>query len=421
MSENEIIEKIKSDELSSLDIYQLGKNGLIDITDNIKWTLIKKNPGRYGLIEMTDEMNKYVLFQGRFDMIDLFQPDFFKTLTEDEVITLLNFPINKIDYMYIKKIIPYLALTKKIVKRLVEISNAFLYIKEMEPFVDEEVTWIAVRSFCSRTDIFHSIPDSKYCSLTDDMWKEICGTKEYRLIAEYLKRGFDAPDFVKEEVLLSSSGDSYAEDVPLNGHLLKVFFDRWRDEVSEYFIREVLKNNTDRMETIKAYPELYKYIGKPKKAETELAVELMPKNLEFVKKQSEKICLMALEKDPSVSKYVKIQTDAISELIGIKEEVTEYPAPYYLLSACEDLADEGYLNYVTIIEGKDMEDFMESQFSLTFGNLYDYNKRMVKDCFSYQPITEDEYRLLKKLGLSLLSSGIWSFDNENSDYDEEED
>lgn len=113
MSENEIIEKIKSDELSSLDIYQMGKNGLIDITDNIKWTLIKKNPGRYGLIEMTDEMNKYVLFQGRFDMIDLFQPDFFKTLTEDEVITLLTFPINRIDYMYIKKIIPYLALTKK--------------------------------------------------------------------------------------------------------------------------------------------------------------------------------------------------------------------------------------------------------------------------------------------------------------------
>ena len=68
-----------------------------------------------------------------------------------------------------------------------------------------------------------------------------------------------------------------------------------------------------------------------------------------------------------------------------------------------------------------MEDFMESQFSLTFGNLDDYNKRMVKDCFSYQPITEDEYRLLKKLGLSSLSSGIWSFDNENSDYDDEED
>ena len=162
------------------------------------------------------------------------------------------------------------------------------------------------------------------------------------------------------------------------------------------------------------------YIKTPKKNETELAVRLKPENLRYVKKQSEELCLMTLKKDKSVFEYVKDYTDAILDFMGLDrtEKKTKYTAPYYLVQSTQDLADEGYLVYIKVVSKENMEDFMNSQFNLSFGNLYDPNLRDASSCFSYSPIPEEEYKLLLKLGLDSIEAGCWNFQTEENEVDD---
>ena len=104
--------------------------------------------------------------------------------------------------------------------------------------------------------------------------------------------------------------------------------------------------------------------------------------------------------------------------IDFKVETKEnnpYPAKYYLVSFNEDLCDEGYLHYHEIVEGKDMIDFMRQTFRVSFGNLDDDEVRRVSECANVKAITEEEYEILKKLGLDYSSSGYFGFGKNDED------
>ena len=64
---------------------------------------------------------------------------------------------------------------------------------------------------------------------------------------------------------------------------------------------------------------------------------------------------------------------------------------------------------VRVIAREDIESFMNTQFVISFGNLYDNEERETEECFSCIPITEEEYTLLEKLELDSIEAGHWNF------------
>ena len=130
---------------------------------------------------------------------------------------------------------------------------------------------------------------------------------------------------------------------------------------------------------------------------------------------------MALKKDKSVFKYVKNPTDAICDFMGLERThaKSKYTAPYYLVKAYEELAGEEFLVCVRVIAREDIESFMNTQFVISFGNLYDNEKRETEECFSCIPITEEEYTLLKKLELDSIKAGCWNFKSEEEEDEED--
>ena len=166
-------------------------------------------------------------------------------------------------------------------------------------------------------------------------------------------------------------------------------------------------------------PELFKYIYKPKAKVCEEAIKADPLNIQYVPNPSEKLKVLAIQLNPKAKKYVKM-TEKTCKALGIdfKVETKEnnpYPAKYYLVSFNEDLCDEGYLHYHEIVEGKDMIDFMRQTFRVSFGNLDDDEGRRVSECANVKAITEEEYEILKKLGLDYSSSGYFGFGKNDED------
>ena len=103
-------------------------------------------------------------------------------------------------------------------------------------------------------------------------------------------------------------------------------------------------------------------------------------------------------------------TSKVREFLGISEEnIVAFPADYYVVKLCCNLADEGNLHKVTVIPGKEMSDFLRKEFKISFGNLEDDNVYLVKDKAQYEPITEAEYALLKRIGLDNVMSGYFNF------------
>ena len=72
-----------------------------------------------------------------------------------------------------------------------------------------------------------------------------------------------------------------------------------------------------------------------------------------------------------------------------------------------------------VIAREDIESFMNTQFVISFGNLYDNEERETEECFSCIPITEEEYTLLEKLELDSIEAGHWNFKSEEEEDEED--
>ena len=425
MSEEEVINKIRNEELNFYEVLSLEKNGFFTMTDAIKWEYVKKYPNTCLAIDPTHEMLKDVLGRGIIDLINrIDDKSFYESLSEDDIVKMLRRPIKDYElnkYAGIKKLLNEIKITPRIVSVLAEYVPILLTNEKIKPYINEEILWTAVNAYC-KSDDKHAYFVGSLDGITDEMWKKIL-TKEGIDLRCYIENGIPVPRFVLErEITSEPSGYYTACKVELDEEMLKTFFDKWHDnDNAKSSFKEVLDNKTSKLKVLESYPDLYRYIGRPKIKETELAVSLKPKNLRYVKKQTEELCLMALKKDKSVFKYVKDPTDAICDFMGLERThaKSKYTAPYYLVKAYEELAGEEFLVCVRVIAREDIESFMNTQFVISFGNLYDNEKRETEECFSCIPITEEEYTLLEKLELDSIEAGNWNFKSEEEEDEED--
>lgn len=422
MTEKEIIEKINKNELNVYQLTVLKDNGAVTLTDNILWAVIKKEPDCCSLFETTREMKVYALVAGAFSNTNKFEDSFYLSLKEGELLKILDANVPLINATNLLEILEKSNLTETIIKKVAKRFPIFLTSQKLQTWVTDDIKWIAINSYCENT--CNRIFFVGYLgNLTDEMWKKLCQCEDRDFLHD-LSRFIikhPVPDFVKEKVICSSSGYYTACKIRLDEKMLKTFFDKWYGvECAQSSFKEILNGNKSRLKVLESYPDLYRYIRNPRKKETELAVSLKPENLRYVKKQTEELCLTALKKDKSVFKYVKDPTDAILNFMGFDraQEKAKYTAPYYLVKSMQDLADEGYLVCVKVITKEGIEEFMNSKFELSFGNLYDNEKRDTDKCFSCIPITEEEYILLKKLGLDSIKAGYWDFELEENEEDD---
>ena len=347
MSEEEVINKIRNEELNFYEVLSLEKNGFFTMTDAIKWEYVKKYPNTCLAI---DEMLKDVLGRGIIDLIKrIDDKSFYESLSEDDIVKMLRHPIKDYElnkYAGIKKLLNEIKITPRIVSVLAEYVPILLTNEKIKPYINEEILWTAVNAYC-KSDDKHAYFVGSLDGITDEMWKKIL-TKEGIDLRCYIENGIPVPRFVLErEITSEPSGYHTACKVELDEEMLKTFFDKWHDnDNAKSSFKEVLDNKTSKLKVLESYPDLYRYIRRPKIKETELAVSLKPKNLRYVKKQTEELCLMALKKDKSVFKYVKDPTDAICDFMGLERTHTKskYTAPYYLVKAYEELAGEEFLD-----------------------------------------------------------------------------
>lgn len=260
--------------------------------------------------------------------------------------------------------------------------------------------------------------------MNEDMWKEVIDTLKKpgapdfsHVFTKHLSQREISSDIVVEYTIEKSYCNT---GFPINAELTKKYFDLWinkKMDAKGYF-SEVLALSEDRSLALKAHPEIYPYIKYPTAADAKIIIDINPKNLSLVKKQSEKLCLMALKKDKGVFKYVKNPTKRILEFMGMDTKKASRYAKYsekqYLITCKTDVADEGDIIYIGIVPGKEMPDFMSQKIERYgfSGNLdCDDGIHYVEDFMKAQAITDDELNVLKKFGILDLNTGFFCFDD----------
>ena len=92
-----------------------------------------------------------------------------------------------------------------------------------------------------------------------------------------------------------------------------------------------------------------------------------------------------------------------------EEDVVSFPADYYVVKLCCNLADEDNLYKIAVVPGNEMSDFLCKEFKISFGNMEDDKVYLVKDNTQYEPITADEYAFLKRVSLDNIMSDHFTF------------
>lgn len=273
--------------------------------------------------------------------------------------------------------------------------------------------------------------------LDDKHWKMIVND-EISLTSDehetFIKRE-DCPKYVYYDFLAESSKYDIEKLPSISGEDLYFYLQTKRNESSyefedccKYLLTQKHCNCTDLDTLLKKDGSYIQYMRNPKINLCKAAIDNSPDNIKYIDVKSENVYLYALKKDKyeNVAKYIdeKHLTPKIRDYLGIKEEVkSKYPADYYVVKFECNLADEGNLQKVACIKGSEMEDYLNKEFSVSFGNLEDNEIRVVKDYVSYEPIPKEMYNMLKKLGLDNIESGYFNmdydleYDKDNSEYE----
>ncbi len=237
-----------------------------------------------------------------------------------------------------------------------------------------------------------------------EQWQWIAESQYLKLcsgrIKTYIQIRDDAPDFVRHNILKNTN--HLDEWGPITADDLLVWIDAHKDELdSNSSCQDSVKYHihcSDMAAVLSKNGWFIKYLKNQSNKNCMAAIKCDPSNIQHIRKPSKIMIDYALSLDSSVSKYIKTES----------EIQNQYPADNYLVKLHEDLCDEDYLTKICIIKGKDMPKFMNKTTSLSFGNLYDDTKHNVKDIASYQPITDDELKIIRKFGLDDIQSGYFS-------------
>lgn len=245
--------------------------------------------------------------------------------------------------------------------------------------------------------------------IDEETWNYIEGLNLIYWNNKYLLKRSDCPISIRRKAI-EESEEAWAIRDEMTADDVLYWFEYYKDKVEAW--RYVKNFHCDNWEDVVAKKnEIFPYIPKQTAKVCEIAVKANPENIKYVRKPSEKLKKLALTLNPNCKQYIDI-TEKTCKMMGwnIEEKTPDpYPAPYYLVKFSEDLCDEGYLNYVTVVKGKNMNHFINKSFTVSFGNLDDDTTRYVRDCASIQEITKEEYDILCKLGLDNIESGFFYF------------
>lgn len=248
--------------------------------------------------------------------------------------------------------------------------------------------------------------------MADRHWQIVA--KEHIDIDDLISRD-DCPRYVFEEWLSTATRYDIAKLPSISGKDLYLYF---QHNNNEYDIKELLGKGSNSckcpdLETLLKLDGSYiKYIKNPKVGLCKAAIDNDPHNIKYIDVKSDNVYLYALEKNTSVATEISKEhmTSKVREFLGMPEEdIVAFPADYYVVKLCCNLADEGNLHKVTVIPGKEMSDFLRKEFKISFGNLENDDVYLVKDKAQYEPITAAEYALLKRIGLDNVMSGYFNF------------
>lgn len=425
--------------------------------DEHKWWIIRNKPNSSFICNdelMTDEMLKECILLG---YSDFYRTPMFKkgekenehikqfmkkynslnericslNLTEDEWIQGIKNRKSENTFFFIDE---YIEMVLQCAKLTYSIAEAIFY-KNPVFLTHEKINDLLLNSEKKYeiTDyLMHQILDndlhlgmSSDLPISDETWKYIESKFDDSWISDDILEHPNCPDSIRQKEIKNSKYISRKMKKNMKANEIILWYNLYKDEISDvdYYLKEFKSEEWEQVVTLQ--PEIFQYLYKPKAKVCEAAVKAEPMNIKYVKKPSEKLKVLAIQLNPKCQEFVEI-TEKTSELLGYPIQKTmetpkPYPEKYYLVSFEEDLCDEGYLHYHTIVEGKDMVEFMKQTFRVSFGNLYDDEIRRVSKCANVKAITEEEYNVLKKLDLDYSSSGYFSFDDDEDDEEEEED
>lgn len=250
--------------------------------------------------------------------------------------------------------------------------------------------------------------------LADRHWKKIIENG----ISLYDFKRVDCPQYAREAWLRKASIYNLSELEEISVEDFKFYLDKHKDHLTKFDYKELfnLKNGyfcTGIEEFLREKGQYIKYINYPSVKLCKAAIDNDPKNIKFIHVKAESVYLYALEKYKSVKKLISEEhlTENVRKAIGITKAPNPFKEKYYLVTFDCDLCDESNVIKVCVIEGKDMQDFLNQKFIISFGNLDDDRVRRVKDYAFYKPISEKEYDVLKNFGLDDLMSGYFNIDD----------
>ena len=400
--------------ISNKDLFELFKQGkihIIDIpnpTEDMIWWAIKNNRVVPQEI-LTDDMIIYLIEHGksfnnisRLNNIEITEASWIEYIKHKEPYGLYTFGDKLIQYL-----IESPNLTESIALELC-VKVPYYYTNQtisklITEYKKQDISDVFFKGLEDNTNWSFQLPAE--LPISDEQWQWLLDNGKIAHanngIKTYITERDNVPDFVRHKVLekktyLSDWGKFSADD-------LVVWITAHRNELdTDYGCKDTIKYylKCDEMDKVLSKCGWFiKYLKNQPFNLCKAAIDCDPSNIQYVKKPSKKLIEYALSIDKSVTIYVEDKTkEAISK---------KYPADKYLIKIIQDICDEGELVRVCVIKGKDMERFMSTTTSLSFGNLDDDIEYTIGNIASYTPITDSELEVIRKLGLIDIKSGYF--------------
>lgn len=310
----------------------------------------------------------------------------------------------------------YIKLTDDIIKKLIDINFGYVTLPEIEKRLTEDIKKYTTNAFLKtleklkgKNTLGFTISLPEYIPLSEDDYKFLFDNNLLYTAKTLISKRKDMPLYIKKYYIKNSRYN--LDSILLDDDILEYYFDLYLDELIKYndLPYEIL-SQTDLVSLLEKKGEIIRLIKKPNAAQRIAAIRCNPEYIKYIKSPSEKDCVSALTKDKNVIRFIEKRTEKICKAAGIpftKEDKNPYPEEFYYISMKEDLADEGYLVRNLIVKGKEMEKFLYTYTSISFGNLDDDKELLIKDIANIKPITKDEIEVLRKFGADNIESGYW--------------
>lgn len=381
-------------------------------TDEMKWLVLEIEPWLISQINPTNEMIISELKKCHCSLLKLEQP--LPEIPEEAILeTINNLELLKTMRFYNEVFQKNIVMNQNIAQALVK--HAYYYITDewIKPFIDKELEKIAKESFKTfvkknKTWMIQFPPNIKF---TDEDWKFFIDNKLQ--IDGLIEDRKDIPLFVQKYYI----DTSYYALEELMTQITKETFLYWFNQYGERGMRlfsneawfKELLSQPFFEDILKEKGFLIQYVKRPSNKLQLIAIKNNPMNLQYIKNQTEKACLLAYSLNSDVIQFIKKDTKKIRKLLKTDNKISKYPEEFYYVKLNRNLFDEDDCIWNFIIKGNKLQNFLNKTCTLSFGNLNDDNEEVLEDSLiEYKPITKEEIETLKKFGVDEIMTGYWN-------------